>query len=135
MDNQNKQQNNKAIKDQVALEHFVDQLIRDKNDANVKPEQVPQIKALLLKELNEAINTQLVNALLEKDQVALDELLDKNPSDDEVNKFFMEKIPNLEAEIASALLSFRAAYLYVPGQEATKSAADVPPPPPPAPVQ
>ncbi len=126
MDDKTKTQQVNALKDQVALEHFVDELIKQRNDPKAKPEET---KALLLRQINEAINTQLVNVLSEKDQVALDELLDKNPTDDELNAFFIEKIPSVEVQVASALLNFRAAYLFTPGEQVA-----VPPPPPPAPV-
>lgn len=144
MDNQGAAQvNDKALKDQAALEQFVEQLMKERAYPGSKPEQAQRVKTLLLNQINEAINTHLVNALSEKDQVLLDELLDKNPTDEELNKFYMEKIPNLEAEIASALLNFRAAYLYkAPEQVKVEPAAStstppnssVPPPPPPAPV-
>lgn len=143
----------KAMMDQAALASFIDKIVTERNDPSIKQESLPQVKVVLLKELNDAINTQLINCLSEDDQVALDELLDKNSSDDELNQFFIEKIPNLEVEIASALLTFRNAYLSPvsqqqgedmsmtqnPSSESSQMLTDTsemppPPPPPPAPV-
>lgn len=102
----------KAIMDQVALLSFIDEMIQARKDPAIKPENLPNVKTVLLRELNETINTHLITLLSEKDQRELDGLLDKNVSDDELNDFFSKKIPNLEAEMVSALLNFRAAYLF-----------------------
>lgn len=136
---------NKAIKDQVALLSFVEDIIEERKDPNIKPENLPKVKELLLKEVNDSINRHLISLLPDKEQVELDELLDKNVSDEEIDAYFAKKIPNLEAEIASVLLNFRAAYLYpLKAQEAqTQEQSQSPPPdpmvakpsfPPPAPV-
>ncbi len=124
------QASDKAMMDQAALASFIDKLIDERQDPNITEATHPQIKAMLLSELNQAINTHLINRLSEKDQLALEDLLNTNPSDDDLNKFFMDTIPNLEVEIASALLNFRTAYLTPIGGKAS----EIPPPPPPAPV-
>lgn len=87
-----------------------------------------------MKEVNDAINMHLINLLSEKDQIELDDILQKNAPDEELNQFFIRKIPNLEAEIASALLNFRTVYLYKPEEQKTQD-VPTPPPPPPAPVE
>lgn len=130
MTDQNQPLNNQpqGVRDQVALLSFIDDLIKEKNDPAIKSEALPQVKAALLNELNQMITTHMVAILSESDQKELDILLKNKASDEELDKFFLEKIPNLKAELASVLLDFRAAYLYKP--EATASAA-----PPPAPVK
>jgi len=123
----------KAIKDQVALLSFVEDIIKERKDPNVKPENLPKVKELLLKEVNDSINRHLISLLPDKEQVELDELLDKNVGDEELDSFFEKKIPNLESEIASVLLNFRAAYLYpLKAQEAQPQ--DMTQSPPPAPM-
>jgi len=101
----------KGTRDQVALISFIDNLIKEKNDPSIKPEQLPQVKAALLTELNEMINTRLVTLLSEVDQRQLDALMDRNATDEELDEFFTKKITNLSAEIASVLIDFRTAYL------------------------
>ena len=101
----------KGVHDQVALLSFIDNLIKEKNDPTIKPEQLPNIKAALLTELNEMINTRMVTLLSEVNQRQLDALMDRNATDEELDDFFVKKIPNLSAEIASVLMDFRAAYL------------------------
>lgn len=130
---------NKAVRDQIALLTFIDDIIKERKDPNIKPENITQVKAVLLKEVNDSINRHLISLMSEKDQVELDELLEKNITDDGLNEFFLKKIPQLEAEIASVLLNFRAAYLYQSQPSSAKPAfvktsAGKPDFPPPAPV-
>jgi hypothetical protein len=99
------------IMDQVALVSFVDDLIRDRKDANITDANVAEIRAMLLKKVNEEINTHMINCLTDKERVELDTMLDKNPTDKELHEYFVSKIPNLSTEIASVMLRFRAAYL------------------------
>jgi hypothetical protein len=106
------EQNKDAVMDQVALLGFVEDLIKARNDQTVTPAELPVIRQVLLGEVNQAINSHLVNLLSERQQIELDKLLDTNPSDEQLNNFFTKTIPNLGVEIAAALLNFRAAYLY-----------------------
>ena len=118
-----------SIRDQVALLSFIEDLIKEKNDSSIKPEALPQVKAALLNELNQMINTHMVAILPDYDQRELDILLKNKVADEELDKFFSEKIPNLTAELASVLINFRTAYL-----SPLPSIKDEVPPPPPAPV-
>jgi hypothetical protein len=137
----NPTQNDQALSDQAALLSYVDDLIRDRKDPNVNETNKVQVQQLLLKEVNDEINLHLVNLLTEEDQKTLNDLLDKNVSDEELSKFFASKIPSLESEIAAVLLNFRATYL-LPVTQTQSQTADLPPqtstdtlpPLPPAPV-
>lgn len=106
------QPNIRDLKDQAALLSFVDELIRERKDPNINDKNREQMRAFLLQQVNEAINTHLITLLSEEDQKELDILLDKNVSNQELDEFFKRKIPNLTVEIATALINFRAAYLY-----------------------
>lgn len=121
-----------GVRDQVAFLSFIDDLIKEKNDPSIKPDQLPNIKAALLTELNEMINTRMVILLPEVSQRLLDAMLERKVSDKELDKFFSEKIPNLSAEIASVLLDFRAAYLtpLTPTTAAAKDESLMPSPAP-----
>jgi len=99
-----------SIRDQVALLSFVENLIKEKNDP-IKPDALPQVKVAMLNELNEMINTRMVRLLDAPDQRELDILLKNKVSDEELDKFFENKIPNLTVELASVLIDFRVAYL------------------------
>lgn len=99
-----------SIRDQVALLSFIENLIKEKNDP-IKLEALPQVKVALLNELNQMINTHMVAILPDYDQRELDILLKNKVTDEELDKFFEKKIPNLTAELASVLIDFRTAYL------------------------
>jgi len=103
-----------SVKDQAAFMSFIDDVLKEKNAPAIKPEHLPQVKTLLLKELNEKVNTHLISLLSEKDQLELDDLLNKNISDEELDNFFQTKIPNLVPEMTSVLLEFRNTYLFTP---------------------
>lgn len=145
MNNQNPTQTqpkkDNALRDQVALLSFVDDLIRERKDPNINEKNIANVRALLLKEVNEAVNTHLVSLLTERDQIELDVLLERKMTNEQLDDFFRKKIPNLEVEIASALLNFRAAYLYPLTQTSAekparldKTPSGLPPAPPVAPT-
>ena len=116
-----------GVRDQAALLSFIDDLIKEKNDPAIKSEALPQVKTALLNELNQMITTHTVAILSETDQRELDILLKNKTADEELDKFFLEKIPNLKAELASVLLDFRAAYLYKP-EKPVETSAPIPAP-------
>lgn len=143
--NQPKPKKDNALRDQIALLSFIDDLIKERKDPNVNEKNIANVRALLLKELNDAINTHLVSLLTERDQIELDVLLERGMTNEQLDDFFRKKIPNLEVEIASVLLNFRGAYLYpltvekskVEGQnseEKTPASSNKPSSLPPAPV-
>lgn len=135
--NQPKPKKDNGLRDQIALLSFIDELIKERKDPNINEKNIANIRALLLKELNDAINTHLVSLLTERDQIELDILLEKGMTNDQLDDFFRKKIPNLEVEIASVLLNFRAAYLYpltVKKQETEgEKSSSLPPAPPTSP--
>ncbi len=96
---------------QSALYSFIDDLLTEVNTNEVSPEDLPQLKALLMLELQEVINVHLVSKLSENDQQELEKMLDRDAPAKELDQFFTQKIPNLEGEIMIALLSFRSAFL------------------------
>lgn len=149
----NNQPSERQVKDQFALLTFIEDIIKERKDPNITDQNLPKIKEMLLEELNDSINRHMISLISEKDQLLLDEMLEKNISDDEVDTFFRRVIPNFEAEIAAVLLKFRAGYLYPvkdrilqekKQSESLISASDIKPPeiqketfpgfPPPAPV-
>ena len=105
-------QNKSVLVDDVVLLSFIDDILTERTDLKLTEEEKPKVQAALLKEVNEAINTHLVSVLSETDQQELNTFLDKDPSNEELTGFFKQKILNLPTEIATALINFRAAYLF-----------------------
>lgn len=134
----------RAIKNQIALMTFVDDLIKEINDPEVNEKNIIEVRTVILKELNDAINRHLISLLTKKDQEDLSALLDKNPPDDVIDDFFVQRIPNFESEVAAVLINFKAAYLYTfknrqrekASVDHSKENSNLPPAPPaPAPVK
>lgn len=98
-------------RDEVALLSYVDDLLKARTDLNLKPEEIPNVRLMLLEEVNEAINTHLIQVLTDAERTELDGLLKNNATDAELDAFFAKQIPNVSAEITTALLNFRAVYL------------------------
>ncbi len=116
MDSQNKKPLNNA-----ALLQFIDQLIDDKKDPNIRDDNRNEVREMLLKEVKNTVNLRLVQMLSEEDQDMLDKMLERNCSDEELDTFLLEKIPSIDTETAAALLDFKAAYLSTPPQESKES--------------
>ena len=102
----------KQMKDQVAIGSYVDKLIEERKDPEVTAETLPIVRDLLIKKTNEAINEHLISLLSDADVLELDKLLDAKATEDQLNDFFRAHVDNVSIEIATALLNFRAAYLY-----------------------
>ncbi len=100
------------LQDQIAIATFVDKLIEERKDPEVIPQTLSTVRALLIKKVNEAINEHFVSMLSDEDVIELDKLLEGKVPDEQLNSFFRSKIENVSVEIATALLNFRAAYLY-----------------------
>ncbi len=113
-----------SFKNQLALLTFVDTLIKDRKDPGTTASNVEEVKKALLMELNEYINTHLVSLLDDSAQKELEVLLDRNETDEALESFFKKKIPDMEVEVASAMMEFRAAYLYKPEETSFADTAD-----------
>lgn len=129
-DNQNPQKTAVKSDDQLALEQYVEELIKEKNSPYVNKENFAEIKDMLLQEVVDAINQKMVS-LLSDDQIKeLNEMMGKNASDDEISQYFGKAIPKRELIVAEVLIDFRKGYLSVimpPPEPGAK--------PPPAPVK
>ncbi len=101
-----------GMQDQMAIQTFVDKLIEERKDPEATPANMPVVRSLLIKKVNEAINEHFISLLSDSDVTELDKLLEGNIPDGELNDFFRKKIQNISVEVATALLNFRAAYLY-----------------------
>lgn len=105
----------------LTIRSFVDDLILARQDPYITPQNLDRVRQSLLSEVHNAINTRLVRCLSHEDQVALDKLLDANSSNRVIDEFFIKKVPNIDAEIAEELLSFRTLYLVRPKQSDNRS--------------
>lgn len=93
------------------LETFVDRLVEEKKyPENLEQGVIDQIKADLLSRVEDRVNMVVISNLSEEKLVEFNELMDKNVSDEEMQKFCSDNIPDLAQLIASELIVFRQTY-------------------------
>lgn len=93
------------------LKMFVDRLVEEKKyPANLEQGVIDQIKADLLSRVEDRINMVVISNLSEEKLGEFNELMDKDVSDEEMQKFCSDNIPNLAQLIASELIVFRQTY-------------------------
>ena len=115
--NQDKNQNileYLALRDDLALQAFVDNLIHEKGLDIKSPEEFMRIRANIKEMLENEINLHFISLLSDEDARSLSTLLDKDVSNENLNLFFAQRIPHLDIELAKALEDFRVAFLYSP---------------------
>ena len=103
---------NKNRSEYKAIESFIEELLKKKGVKRGTKDYETQ-KQILLKEVSETIDSTLINSLKIEDVKKLNELLDKNPSDEEIQEFFKQKLPNLEEIVTKSMLEFARGYLSV----------------------
>ncbi len=93
-----------------ALNIFVEKLIEEKNFENINPETMEQIRADLLKRVEDKINVTILQHVPSEKLEDFNKLLD-NPDEEKIHKFCSENISNLDEIIAETLMNFRSIYL------------------------
>lgn len=92
------------------LSVFVDRLLEERGVDGLDTEIVDQLKNDLLERVEDRINATILENMPSHALEDFEKLLDSDASDEEVQKFCAEKIPNLDEIIAATLLEFRDAY-------------------------
>lgn len=93
------------------LHSFIDKLVSEKREfEGLEPEVIKQIKSDLLERLEDRINALIVNNIPE-DKISEFEKISGSGTDEEVQSFCAENIPELEQLIASELIVFKQTYL------------------------
>lgn len=94
------------------LKVYVNRLVEEKNfPKDLESEVIDQIKKDLLSQVESRVNMVIISNLKEDKLEEFGNLLDKDISDIEMQKFCSENIPNLSELIATELLIFRDSYL------------------------
>lgn len=104
---------NQYLTDREALEQYVDDLIRIKNSPHIKGENIAVVKEALLQDVSDAINSKLISLLSDDEVKQLNEMLDKEASDEQVSLFFTGKIKDLQQVVTDVLVEFKKGYLSV----------------------
>jgi len=94
------------------LAAYVDHLVAEqKYPADLEKEVVDQIKADLLSKVEDRVNAVIISNLSEEKLEEFTNMLDSNISDEEMQKFCSDNIPNLAQLIATELIVFKQTYL------------------------
>lgn len=102
----------KNVGESLDLKMFVDRLVEEKKfPEDLEKEVIDQIKSDLLGRVEDRVNALIISNLSEDKLGEFNDLLDKNISDEEMQKFCAENIPNMAQLIATELIVFRQTYL------------------------
>lgn len=119
-------QDNVAL-DQQALVNYVTGLIQEKNSPYITEANSEDVKNGMIDDVTDAINQRMIDELTDPQVKALNDLLDNEANDEELGKFFTEKIPHLSQLVSEVLLDFRAGYLsIIPKEDEVVDAQDEP---------
>ncbi len=129
MDNNTNGQPSQAVKDKIALYDFVSELLPLRPELNLTAEEKPLVIEQLVKELDYTINAHLMDLLSDQAVEEFNTLLDSNPTDEQVDAFLANHIPNLSTEIAAAMLEFKTIFLYNPEADGGAQASGTAPAP------
>jgi len=130
------------------IQTFIDQLIQDKGYPDLTDEVREQMKHDLINRLDDFIMARVIAALSDEDVLKFEALLKEKKSEEEIQKFVVDHISDLNTFLTNALLEYRGVYLGLisspplPVEETPAVVAEVkkteeivmPPPPKPAPV-
>ncbi len=94
---------------------FLDDLLKDMHGSDAPADELAEMKNELLPKLNEYITLRVMTELAKKSQETLKEfqtwVTEKNPSQEEVQKYVEGKLDNPQAFLTQVLLDFRNTYL------------------------
>ncbi len=94
----------------VSIEQFVERLIQEKGIGDVPDAVLQQLKADLQERAEDMINAEILAHMPPEALSTFEEMLDTS-TDEDVQAFCREKIPNLDAVIGQALLSLQQLYV------------------------
>lgn len=90
---------------------FVDSLLEAKNFLEVNPEVLEQMKKDLITRVENRINAVIATNIPEDTREEFEKLIGSSASDEDVSKFCLDKIPNLQELIAKDLAQFKSVYI------------------------
>lgn len=90
---------------------FVDRLVEEKKyPADLEKEVINEIKKDLLSRVEDRVNAVIISNLSEEKLEEFTKLLDSDISDEKMQKFCSDNIPNLAQLIATELIVFKQTY-------------------------
>lgn len=93
---------------------FLEKMLVDGGMADVVPEVKEQMIDDLMTRLQSCVFAAVLAKLPEQDLPAFNELADRNAPQDDVQRFLVEHVPDIDAITGQAMLDFRAIYVKEP---------------------
>lgn len=93
-----------------SLDEFVARLLEEKGLSGLDSEVLEQVTTDLRSRVEDRINAKIVSALPESELQAFSTMLDTG-SEEEIQAFCTEHIPNMDNLVAAELLAFRETYV------------------------
>lgn len=97
----------KSLQDEIAIEKFIDDLVKAREDLWIKPENRDRFKKALMDQLTDEINNHFINLLTKNDQLLLNQLLDKGINNQELNIFFEQRVDDHVAHLTTIFQRFK----------------------------
>lgn len=94
----------------MELEGFINELVEEKGFGTSDSAVLEQIRRDLLESVERRIDAMILANLLPEDLAAFEEVLDTG-SEEGIQAFVKEKIPDLDQKVALELLNFRTSYI------------------------
>lgn len=93
------------------IDEFIENLIDASNYTDLLPTVRKEIKADLLRRLDEFVLAKMIAKFSDEDIKKFEDLLDKKASDEEIQNFGPEHIPQFTDFLTNTLVEFRQVYL------------------------
>lgn len=92
------------------IEEFVDRLIQDKGFNETDPDVIAQMRLDLIDRVENRINAMILSNIKPENIEGFKKILDEG-SEEQIQEFVKNDVPNIEEKVASELLTFKNIYL------------------------
>lgn len=96
---------------QYSLNDYVETLIKDKQYTTLTPAAHEELKQDILQRVHDYLLAKTIAKLSDEQVKSLNALLEQKPSDDQVQQFIADSIPDSASFIGDTLFQFRQTYL------------------------
>jgi len=94
-----------------SLDDFAESLIRDKQYTTLTPAMHDELKKDILQRAHDYLVAKTIEQLSDDQAKQLSELLDKSPTDQQIQDFIATAVPDAPTFIGNTLFQFRQTYL------------------------
>lgn len=100
-----------SVQNSNSFAGFIDDLIKEKGFVGLEPEVMTELRNQMLKKLDDFVAAKVIAALSDEDVKKFEVMLRAGSSNQDIQKFTTEHIPDFVNFLTNALLEFRGVYL------------------------